>query len=346
MASTYQKSLKCDYAYDFLRQAIERGDYLGGDKLPSGKELAKDIGCSHPTMRKALASLEQDGFITQIHGRGIFANGVQRIREALVLLDYANDIHAIYPLPIQNALLEAGYVATFFDVGRVVKEPRMFREVVKARCDLLLFDVAIGFPWEMLDDLPAGLRKVNFHRDGFNPAPFPCSKVLCDHRANGRAGMEALLERGCTRPAIFSGTLENDSPVNNLFLQGALDALKACGLEAVNIYYHDELTQAEEEHFFRECDGCLAILDSQLVQICRGARQRKLSLPGDLLLVGRNNTPWAVSYNLSSVDPQPWLLAEELVKVIRMEDDNVDRMIPPNIIWRESCPLYYNSLNQ
>ena len=45
-------------------------DYKAGDKLPSIKDLAKRYEVSTNTIRKALLSLEQDGFIT--FGRGRF----------------------------------------------------------------------------------------------------------------------------------------------------------------------------------------------------------------------------------------------------------------------------------
>ena len=63
------RNLKCDHVYKELQLAIAGGNYVSGEKLPSGKELAAQYSISHLTMRKVLHQLEQDGFISQIQGR-------------------------------------------------------------------------------------------------------------------------------------------------------------------------------------------------------------------------------------------------------------------------------------
>ncbi|WP_419646482.1 GntR family transcriptional regulator [Victivallis vadensis] len=333
------RNLKCDHVYKELQLAIAGGNYVSGEKLPSGKELAAQYSISHLTMRKVLHQLEQDGFISQIQGRGTFVRKIQTVHEALVLLDYAQDIHALFPRPIQNVLQEAGYVTTIFDTDRTVENSLLLREVLKSRCELLLFDVGHHFPWEALADLPAGIRKINFHRAGFTPAPFPCSTVLCDHAASGRIGMEALLQSGCRRVAIMAGLIDYDSPVNKLYLDGALEALRKYSLEPVFIYHHDDLTEQELDAFFEKCDGCLAILDSLLVQVCRAAEKHSLCIPEQYRLVGRNNTPWAESYHLTSIDLRPQALAARILALLQAEkQEEIHVTIEPKVVWRKSCP--------
>ena len=53
-----------------ILELFENGYYKPGDKLPSIKDLARKYEVSTNTIRKALLSLEQDGFIT--FGRGRF----------------------------------------------------------------------------------------------------------------------------------------------------------------------------------------------------------------------------------------------------------------------------------
>ncbi len=337
------KSLKCDHVYDELRLAIIRGDYVSGEKLPSGKDLAARYKVSHLTMRKALRQLELNGFILQVQGRGIFARRIQAVHEAVVLLDYAHDIHAVFPLPIHNALLEAGYATTLFDTNRLAADSLLLREVVKSRCELLLFDVGRYFPWWVLDGLPERIRKINFHREGFVSAPFSCSSVLCDHMASGRIGMEALLMNGCRRVAIMAGLIDEGSPVNGLYLEGALEALRKYSLAPVFVFHHNILQKKELDDFFAKCDGCLAILDSMLIQICQEAEKRGLCIPEQYKLVGRNNTPWAESYHLTSVDLQPQTLAEKIVMLLQNKNGEEHLVIAPKVVWRTSCPAPIDS---
>lgn len=55
-----------------LEQAIARGDYGPGDKLPSERELVALFGVSRITVREAIRSLEAVGLVSVQHGRGCF----------------------------------------------------------------------------------------------------------------------------------------------------------------------------------------------------------------------------------------------------------------------------------
>src|SRR6202012_1106054 len=52
-----------------LRAKIDKGEIAGGDRLPSETALAEDFGVSRPTMREALRSLQEAGFIERISPR-------------------------------------------------------------------------------------------------------------------------------------------------------------------------------------------------------------------------------------------------------------------------------------
>lgn len=55
-----------------LRQAILDGVYLYGERLPAERQLAAALSSSRTTVREALRSLEQNGFITRRVGSGTF----------------------------------------------------------------------------------------------------------------------------------------------------------------------------------------------------------------------------------------------------------------------------------
>ncbi|WP_219905531.1 winged helix-turn-helix domain-containing protein [Actinopolyspora mortivallis] len=55
-----------------LRQAIIDGVYSPGQKLPSGQELAAELGVAVGTVRSALDLLREDGVVETHHGRGSF----------------------------------------------------------------------------------------------------------------------------------------------------------------------------------------------------------------------------------------------------------------------------------
>ena len=64
------------FVYERVRRTliamICRGDLQVGDKLPSERELAKQLGCNYHTVRRGLALLESDRWIERRVGAGTF----------------------------------------------------------------------------------------------------------------------------------------------------------------------------------------------------------------------------------------------------------------------------------
>ena len=57
---------------DQLRQLIDSGEYPVGNRLPTERELAAQLGVSRPTVREALIALEVDGRVRIRVGSGIY----------------------------------------------------------------------------------------------------------------------------------------------------------------------------------------------------------------------------------------------------------------------------------
>lgn len=57
---------------DALLNEIGRGILAAGDRLPSEVELASRFGVTRPTVRRALAHLQEEGLLRVEHGRGTF----------------------------------------------------------------------------------------------------------------------------------------------------------------------------------------------------------------------------------------------------------------------------------
>ena len=57
---------------DALQTAIREGTLLPGDKIPPVTALAKEIGVTHATIRRALEDLSKAGYIVSHVGRGTF----------------------------------------------------------------------------------------------------------------------------------------------------------------------------------------------------------------------------------------------------------------------------------
>lgn len=63
---------------DQLRTLIDRGEFLPGDRLPTERVLAEQLGISRPTVREALIALEVEGWVRIRVGSGIYVTERER----------------------------------------------------------------------------------------------------------------------------------------------------------------------------------------------------------------------------------------------------------------------------
>lgn len=70
-----------------IKKRAVRGVYPAGDKLPSVREMAQEMGVNPNTMARAYSELERDGFLFTRRGQGSFVTeepkGIDRERQAL-----------------------------------------------------------------------------------------------------------------------------------------------------------------------------------------------------------------------------------------------------------------------
>jgi len=57
---------------DQVRDAIARGDLKGGEKLPSIRELSRELDTSPITIKRSYSDLESEGYIVTRSGLGSF----------------------------------------------------------------------------------------------------------------------------------------------------------------------------------------------------------------------------------------------------------------------------------
>src|ERR1700720_3295152 len=61
-----------------IRAHIESGEFAGGARLPSERELAQQLKVSRPSVREALIALEVEGLVEVRTGAGVFVCRPQR----------------------------------------------------------------------------------------------------------------------------------------------------------------------------------------------------------------------------------------------------------------------------
>ncbi len=67
-----------EQAYKALKELLESGDFVPGQKLPSEDEMARQLNISRITLRTALQKLELLGYVDRKRGVGTFVVGLEK----------------------------------------------------------------------------------------------------------------------------------------------------------------------------------------------------------------------------------------------------------------------------
>lgn len=345
------KNMKYKEISDFFLTKIRAGTYRPGQKLPSERELARQYKLAHMTVNKALNGLVATGYLERRQGDGTYVRESRPPKTACLILDYMDDIHSIFPYILQKALFEAGYIVTVFDTMRIARNQETLGAYLSNYPELLIVDGLSLFPFELLKKVPATTRKIIFQRCETKPV-FAASYVLTDIAACGYLAAQQLFLSGRKRIGIITEKRENRYDQPTVFIQGAKRAFKEHGISQAFIIEHEvgreaeapELSEAAAAKVLRSGkrpDGIMAFADCELVPFINAAGKLGISIPEELSLIGRCNTPWAEQYKLSSVDIRADLIVRNIVETVNSAE-NKKVMVSPKIIFRESCPQVNN----
>lgn len=342
-----QDSLKHKKFGDFFLQEIRNGNYHTGERLPSERELAKRYNLAHMTVNKALNGLVALGYLERRQGDGTYIQERVLPKTACLILDYKDDIHAPFPNIMQRTLFEANFIVTVFDSHIIAETPALLKMYLKNPPELLVFDGWTGFPFNLLKYVPETTRKIIFHRCETKP-DFDASYVLADTEKCGYMATRLLVLSGRRRIGIVSELPQSEYDQPTLFKRGCEMALSefkvknAIFLEPKPVWGHEEMSISENDVMDmvqgeNRRDGILALMDAELTPFINAANKLGISIPEQLALIGRFNTPWADRYKLTSTDIQPGMIAAS-IKTVLNSKENLTIMIDPKIVFRESCP--------
>lgn len=79
---------------DYVMEKIESGEWPVGHMLPTEVELCRQFNVSRSSVRTALLSLVNDGYLVRVKGRGTFVTMPQRVEDSTVFIDsFAAEMH-------------------------------------------------------------------------------------------------------------------------------------------------------------------------------------------------------------------------------------------------------------
>lgn len=99
------------YIVEQVISAIKKGEYKVGDKLPSERKIAEEMGVSRPSVREALSALQIVGILESRHGDGTYikksGQDANLETQALSILKEDEDPYTIWEA---RETLECGFI--------------------------------------------------------------------------------------------------------------------------------------------------------------------------------------------------------------------------------------------
>ncbi len=238
-----------------FRTFLAQGEHPIGSALPGEHQLAADLGVSRPTLRQALAILEENGLVERRAGRGTYVSDPARPArdDRIRLIGFDAKLQAVSDDYYRRFL--AGVQAGLGDVRHrlVMLEPEEIRAGATGVDALVI--MALGSDDESaLARIAAGGRPVLcFNR---RPTASDLAFLSVDYRAEANAGTRALIAAGHTCLA-YIGKMRGAKADRHA---GFLAAARAAGAQTHQLNKFDTLPAFSHAlHALIAEQGCSAL---------------------------------------------------------------------------------------
>lgn len=183
-----------------LAEAIQRGDFKAGEKLPSERELQHQLGISRATIRQALNDLASSGLIYTRSGKGTYV-ALLRIATSLIpRTSFSEHMRSLGHVP-STRLLEMAVEPAFGLVADYLQIPQGAQIIRIKRLRLA-------------DNIPLGIQKSHL--------PYDLCFELLKKDFNHASIFDSLFELGLTPHSasqVFKASLPTEEEQKLLALQ-------------------------------------------------------------------------------------------------------------------------------
>jgi GntR family transcriptional regulator of arabinose operon len=224
-----------------LLGSLQDGTLKVGDQIPSEPELISKYGVSRATVREAIISLEQEGWLRRLQGKGTFVNERPKVHRTVAVIApylYASDSPDfragtdVIPLLMQSiehhARKKDVSISLYLDNLEVETERENMINVIERGVDaVLMWYIGGEANLDCLEKLhKAGIPLVLFDR---YVDEFPIDAVASDNRLGAFKATQRFLEAGVPSVAYITGPI--DSTALRDRRDGYLEAMAERGLE-------------------------------------------------------------------------------------------------------------------
>jgi GntR family transcriptional regulator of arabinose operon len=294
-----------------LHRAIQEGEYVDGQRIPTEVELASKFGVSRPTMARALRDLEQDGKLQRRAGAGTYV----RLNKRYVFGLLIREVGEIFE-PICHGLSQAredtpheliwGNVPD--NLSRAMQAQRLCEQYVDRRVSgvfwapLELTDNNEAVNWRIAEAFNrARIPVVLLDRDIYSPPRRSNFDLVgIDNRRAGYVITEHLLKLGC-RSVVFLAR-PHSAPTVDVRICGFREALLSQGVipgsELVQLGDPEDAVFIQQIVNNIQPDGLVCANDITAAKVMRTLTELGVRIPNQIRIVGVDDVKFA---NLVSV---------------------------------------------
>ncbi len=356
------KQLKYFQLMEDLKEQILSGEISAGEKLPSENELASRYQISRQTVRKAIAILENAGYVYAEHGRGTFCSELVRhtrmSHNIAVVTTYLSDY--IFPRVIQgidSVLTNHGYSIILKNTRNSrSQEARCLEELLQKDIDGMIIEPSKSQIYcrhmnlyQKMDEfhIPYVLIQGCFTQMSDKP------QVLMDDCKGGYMITKYLLSLGHKN---IIGVFKADDMQGQNRHKGYVMALQEAGIlynpDKVVWYYTEDRTIHPYEGIQSMIkqktvmDAVVCYNDQIAIEVIRALQENGLNVPQDVSVTGYDNSYMAVYGGIritTIAHPQEKLgemaagLLLELIQNGDIPRENKKILVEPEIVIGNSC---------
>ena len=351
---------------DYIRKGIADGQFSPGSRLPTEDEWCEQLKVSRYPLRQAMATLERDGLVERIRGKGTFVKAVlpaqsdQEVKKiiALILPDVNNEyVNEILKGFIDAASEENFAVLTGISSVDTSEQHTISRAIKAGARGIVLFPASFE-----LDETILELEKKDLYlsfidcNPGFEHVDF----ISSDNISGGFIAARHLYTQGFRHAAFLGNTIKASSVQDRL--QGFIRGLNQYHMNFINPLVQDRPWPLPAESlgeidfsttsFFRDLDAYLAHTplglfcenDATALAVMNDLTDKGVKLGSEIGMIGFDNTSAAryASLPLTTVAQNGLLIGATAAKtaisrIISGSRQSIRHMLPTQIIIRSSC---------
>lgn len=350
---------KYNMLVDWVRQRIDSGDFLPGEKLYSENELSRMFGISRQTVRQAIGILENEKLVERRRGSGTYIRPTpepphEPTKTIGVVTTYLDDY--IFPSiirGIEHILSQNGYTMRLsITHNKVENETVALTNMLQDKVDGLIVEPTKSALPNLNRDLYAKLAARHIPClmiNGCYPdMDFPC--VAPDDMGGGREAARHLLLHGHKK---IGGIFKSDDIQGHLRYEGFARALRENGMtlsDDVVLWYVTEdiprLFDGDSDAYIlsriKNCTAVVCYNDEIAVKVIEILRRAGVKVPEDISIISFDNSNLATSYGIgitSIAHPKEQLgevAAQGILAMLNDRSLKAGKLFEPVVVERQS----------